>query len=181
MADVMTMTMPMTMEDITSKASSLNIDLSSIDWSSIRVPPGEHFGIISDDEDMYDEEELLEQGFGNVIVVDNIPVVSCETFDKLEGVLRMIFSRCGVIKENGLWIPVEEGTGRTRGYCFVEFNTAQEAELAKEKTDKYELGKKHVYVFAVNMFDDIEKFSRVPDEWAPPATTSYTPGVGILV
>ncbi|GJR65230.1 hypothetical protein Tco_0011295 [Tanacetum coccineum] len=46
MADVMTMPMPMIMEDITSKASSLNIDLSSIDWNSICVPPGEDFGIL---------------------------------------------------------------------------------------------------------------------------------------
>nr|GEW23866.1 eukaryotic translation initiation factor 3 subunit B-like [Tanacetum cinerariifolium] len=172
--NVMTMTMPMIMEDITSKASSLNIDLSSIDWNSICVPPGEDFGILSDDEDIFEEEELLEEGFGNIIIVDNIPVASRENFDKLEGVLRKIFSQCGIIKEDGLWIPVEEGTGRTRGYCFIEFNTAQEAELAKEMTHGYKLGKSHV--FAVNMFDDIEKFSRVPDEWAPPATTSYTPG-----
>ncbi|GJU76694.1 eukaryotic translation initiation factor 3 subunit B-like protein [Tanacetum coccineum] len=174
MADVMPMPMPMIMEDITSKASSLNIDLSSIDWNSIFVPPGEDFGILSDDEDIFEEEKLLQEGFGNIIIVDNIPVASRENFDKLEGVLRKIFSQCGVIKEYGLWIPVEEGTGRTRGYCFIEFNTAQEAELAKEMTHGYKLGKSHV--FAVNMFDDIEKFSRVPDEWAPPATTSYTPG-----
>ena len=31
------------------------------------------------------------------------------------------------------------------------------------------------------MFDDIEKFLKVPDEWAPPETKPYTPGVSILM
>ena len=51
----------------------------------------------------------------------------------------------------------------------------QEAELAKEKTHGYKLDRLHI--FSVNMFDDFDRFMRVPDEWAPPETTPYTPGV----
>ena len=29
----------------------------------------------------------------------------------------------------------------------------------------------------MNLFDDIEKFMKVPDEWAPPETKPYAPGV----
>ncbi|KAI3509092.1 hypothetical protein L1887_24118 [Cichorium endivia] len=46
-------------------------------------------------------------------------------FEKLEGVVRKIYSQLGVIKEIGLWMPVEEETGKTRGYCFIEYNTPQ--------------------------------------------------------
>lgn len=81
----------------------------------------------SDDEDILHEEEPpeFEAGYGNVIVVDNLPVVSPEKFAKLEGVVRKIYSQTGVIKEGGLWMPVNPETKMTLGYCFIEFNTAQ--------------------------------------------------------
>lgn len=63
-------------------------------------------------------------GFGNVIVVDNLPVVAAEKFEKLEGVIRKIFGQIGVITENGLWMPKDE-SGKTEGYAFIEYNTPQ--------------------------------------------------------
>ena len=79
----------------------------------------------SDDEDLKEEEELeFEAGFGNIIVVDNLPVVPKEKFEKLEGVIRKIYSQIGVIKDDGLWMPVDH-TGKTLGYCFIEYNTPQ--------------------------------------------------------
>ncbi|KAK4410947.1 Eukaryotic translation initiation factor 3 subunit B [Sesamum angolense] len=169
MADVMSM------EDIHATAARLNVDLSSLDLGSIRLPPAEDFGIVSDDEDLKEEESLeFEEGFANIIVVDNLPVVPKEKFEKLEGVIRKIYSQIGVIKEDGLWMPVDTETQKTLGYCFIEYNTPQEAELAKEKTNGYKLDRSHI--FAVNMFDDIEKFMKVPEEWAPPETKPYTPG-----
>ncbi|KAI7757974.1 hypothetical protein M8C21_018695 [Ambrosia artemisiifolia] len=117
----------MSMEDIRTEATRLNIDLSSVDWASVRLPPGEDCGIISDDDDLHEEDSLeFDAGFGNIIIVDNLPVVPREKFEKLEGVVRKIYSQIGVIKENGLWMPVDEDTGKTRGYCFIEYNTPQE-------------------------------------------------------
>ncbi|GFP90453.1 eukaryotic translation initiation factor 3 subunit b [Phtheirospermum japonicum] len=169
MADVMSM------EDIRATAARLDVDLSSLDLDSVRLPPGEDFGIFSDDEDLKEEESLeFEEGLDNIIVVDNLPVVPKEKFEKLEGVVRKIYSQIGVIKEDGLWMPVDPDTHKTLGYCFIEYNTPQEAELAKEKTNGYKLDRSHI--FSVNMFDDIDKFMRVPEEWAPPETKPYTPG-----
>ncbi|XP_057510007.1 eukaryotic translation initiation factor 3 subunit B-like [Actinidia eriantha] len=165
----------MAMEEILETASRIGIDLSQVDLDSIRLPPGEDFGIKSDDEDLNEEDRLeFDAGFGNIIVVDNLPVVLKEKFEKLEGVVRKIYGQIGVIKEDGLWMPLDPVTQKTLGYCFIEYNTPQEAELAREKTHNYKLDKSHV--FAVNMFDDIEKFLKVPDEWAPPETKPYTPG-----
>ncbi|KAF2313046.1 hypothetical protein GH714_008883 [Hevea brasiliensis] len=128
-----------------------------------------------DDEDVYQEEQLdFETGFGNIIVVDNLPVVPREKFEKLEGVIRKIYGQIGVIKDDGVWMPVDAETQKTLGYCFIEYNTSQEAELAKEKTNGYKLDRSHI--FAVNMFDDFAKFMRVPDEWAPPEIRPYVPG-----
>ncbi|KAF2287294.1 hypothetical protein GH714_039562 [Hevea brasiliensis] len=157
-------------------SAAAGIDLSLVD---VQLPPGENFGIISDDEDVYQEEQLdFEAGFGNIIVVDNLPVVPREKFEKLEGVIRKIYGQIGVIKEDGLWMPVDPETQKTLGYCFIEYNTPQEAELAKEKTNGYKLDRSHI--FAVNMFDDFEKFMKVPDEWAPPEIRPYAPGVKLI-
>ncbi|XP_072963175.1 eukaryotic translation initiation factor 3 subunit B-like [Typha angustifolia] len=164
------------MADIEATAQRLGIDLSSVDLDSISLPPGEDFGIISDDEEILHQEEPpeFEAGFGNIIVVDNLPVVAPEKFEKLEGVIRKIYSQIGVIKEGGLLMPVNPETQKTLGYCFVEFNTPQEAELAREKTHGYKLDKSHI--FSVNMFDDFEKYMKVPDQWTPAEIMPYTPG-----
>ncbi|CAL5381109.1 unnamed protein product [Camellia sinensis] len=162
------------MEEIRETASSLGIGLSGVDFDSLRLPPNEDFGIKSDDEDFNEHSSLeFDAGFGNKIVVDNLPVVPKEKFGKLEGVIRKIYNEIGSIKENGFWMPVDPATQKTLGYCLIEYNTPQEAELAREKTHNYKLDKSHI--FAVSMFDDIEKFMKVPDEWAPPEMKPYAP------
>ncbi|MCI81368.1 eukaryotic translation initiation factor 3 subunit B-like, partial [Trifolium medium] len=55
----------------------------------------------------------LDTGFGNIIVVDNLPVVPKEKFEKLEGVVRKIYGQLGVIKDDGLWMPVDPATGKS--------------------------------------------------------------------
>lgn len=80
----------------------------------------------SDDGDLEEEDALeFDTGFGSVIVVDNLPVVPKEKFEKLEGVVRKIYGQIGVIKEDGLWMPVDPDTQKTLGYCFIEYNTPQ--------------------------------------------------------
>ena len=83
--------------------------------------------IYSDDEEILRNEDPpeLEMGLSNIIVVDNLPVVPPEKFEKLENVIRKIYSQIGVIKENGLWMPVNPDTKKTYGYCFIEYNTPQ--------------------------------------------------------
>ncbi|KAL6278954.1 hypothetical protein ACE6H2_022555 [Prunus campanulata] len=165
----------MVLNDIEATAARIGIDLSQLDFDSIRLPPGENFGIISDDEDIYQEENSeLDSGFGNIIVVDNLPVVPKEKYEKLENVIRKIYSQIGLIKDDGFWMPLDPETQKTLGYCFIEYNTPQEAELAKEKTHGYKLDRSHI--FAVNMFDDFDRFMKVPDQWAPPESNPYKPG-----
>lgn len=80
----------------------------------------------SDDEQVLQQENLKsDTGFGNIIVVDNTPVVTKEKFAKLEGVLRKVFSKVCAIKDEGFCMPVDPVTEKTVGYCFVEYNTPQ--------------------------------------------------------
>ncbi|XP_038885936.1 eukaryotic translation initiation factor 3 subunit B-like [Benincasa hispida] len=118
MADVMLM------KEIEETTARLGIDLSQVDFDAIRLPLGEDFGIISDDEEVLQEESLeFDSGFGNILVVDNLPVVPSENFEKLEGLVRKIFGQIGVIKDDGLWIPVDPTRQKTLGYYFIEYGT----------------------------------------------------------
>ncbi|XP_015057434.1 eukaryotic translation initiation factor 3 subunit B [Solanum pennellii] len=168
------MSVVVSMDEIRAISERLGVDLAKINLDSIHLPPGDDMGIPSDDEDLLKEDAMEEdQGFGNILVVDNLPVVPKEKYEKLEGVVRKIYSQLGVIKEGGLNMPVDPVTQKTLGYCFIEYNTPQEADLSKEKTHGYKLDRSHI--FAVNMFEDIEKFLKVPDEWAPPEIKPYVP------
>eukprot|EP00245_Coleochaete_scutata_P017412 TRINITY_DN8522_c0_g1_i1.p1 TRINITY_DN8522_c0_g1~~TRINITY_DN8522_c0_g1_i1.p1 ORF type:complete len:737 (-),score=206.49 TRINITY_DN8522_c0_g1_i1:368-2578(-) len=157
---------------------TVNIDWSQVNLDDIDLPEGEDFGIASDDD--IEEEDILEAdtGFGNIVIVDNLPQVPPEKFDKLHGVVRKIFGAIGTIPENGLWMPVDEETQKTKGYAFVEFTTSQEAQTAREQTNGYKLDRSHV--FNVTMFDDFEKYMKVPDEWIPPERKDYAPGENLL-
>ncbi|KAI3936147.1 hypothetical protein MKX01_021427 [Papaver californicum] len=166
----------MSMAEIEAFGSRLGIDIRQIYLDSIQLPRSEDFGIPSEDEEELRREDSLEfeSGFGNIIVVDNLPVVPPEKYDKLEGVAKKIYSQIGVIKVDGLWMPVNPEKQKTLGYCYIEYNTSQEAALARERTHGYKLDKAHI--FAVNLFDDFDKFMKVPDEWAPPEIKPYAPG-----
>ncbi|OVA00273.1 RNA recognition motif domain [Macleaya cordata] len=164
------------MAEIESRATQLGLDLNLLD--TITLPPGEDCGIPSDDEyEMCQEDTMeFEYGFGNIVVVDSLPVVFPEKFEKLERVIRKYFGQIGCIKEeNGFWMPVNPETEKTLGYCFIEYNTPQEAELARERLNGYKLDRNHSFV--VNFFDELDRFMKVPEEWAPLETKPYAPGV----
>jgi translation initiation factor 3 subunit B len=81
----------------------------------------------SDDDEILQNEDPpeVEMGFANTIVVDNLPVVPPEKFEKLGNIIRKIFSHASAIKEGGFWMPVNADTNVTYGYCFIEYNTPQ--------------------------------------------------------
>lgn len=78
-----------------------------------------------DDEVLLLESDVgppLETGFANVVIVDNLPIIPVEKFERLKSVVRAIYGQIGTIKEGGLWIPI---LYTTYGYCFIEYATPQ--------------------------------------------------------
>ena len=117
------------------------------------------------------EEVTAESGFGSVVVVDNLPKVPGAKVDKLSTVVKKIFGQIGVIRENGLHMPLDSD-GTTKGFAFVEYHGAAEAAAAREQTDGYKLDKAHV--FKTSMFDAFAKFESVPDQYKVPDPKPYT-------
>jgi hypothetical protein len=60
-----------------------------------------------------------------VPVVDNLPAVAREKHEKLSAVIRKVFGQVGDIRDNGLWMPIDEETGMSQGFAFIEFKSAQ--------------------------------------------------------
>ena len=112
-------------------------------------------------------------GYSSVIFVANLPVVPPEKYEKLVAVVRKIYSQIGTIREDGLWMPVDEATQLSKGVVFIEFTSPAEAAAAAEQTDGYKLDKQHV--FKVSTLDDFERFSAVPDDYAPPPDKPFEP------
>jgi len=134
----------------------------------VELPAGEDLGYPSDeenDEEFPEPEVKMETGFGNVLVVDNLPVVPEEKFEKLKNVLTKIFSQLGTLEEGGIFLP-KDSKGLTKGFAFVEYEDTKEAKQACEQTNGYMLDKSHV--FRVTMFDDFAKYLKVPDEYQKP-------------
>ncbi|XP_070581351.1 eukaryotic translation initiation factor 3 subunit B-like [Ptychodera flava] len=135
----------------------------------------------SDPEDYVDEisdEELLSDllmkkpkeadGIDSVIVVDNVPKVGSERLEKLQNVIRKIFSKYGrIITEH---YPKDDDD-KTKGYIFLEYTSPANAVDAVSHLNGYKLDKQHS--FAVNLFTDFDKYANISDDWEPPKKQPY--------
>ncbi|XP_014680977.1 PREDICTED: eukaryotic translation initiation factor 3 subunit B-like [Priapulus caudatus] len=134
----------------------------------------------SDPEDFVDDitdEELLgdllrkrpkeTDGVESCIVVDNIPQVGQDRLEKLQMVLRKIFSKFGKIVNE--FYPKENG--KTMGYVFFEYGNPNSAREAVKMTKGYKLDKLHT--FEVNLLTDFDKYSNIPEDWEPPEPQLY--------
>lgn len=149
----------------------------NFDLMDVAISGDDDMGIASDSDDVDEGELETESGFGSVIVVGNLPVVPPEKYEKLCAVIRKIYSTMGNIREGGLYLPTDDETKSTKGYAFIEFGSPQEAQAAKEQTNGYKLDKAHTFV--VNMFDDFDKYAKVPDEYQPPEVKNFQPQEGL--
>jgi translation initiation factor 3 subunit B len=142
------------------------------DIEELILPEDDDMGIGSDDDAEEEEELETETGFGSVIVVDNLPVVPEDKHEKLTNVLRKIYSQIGNVREGGIFMP-KDANNMSKGFAFVEFQSPQEAQAARVQTDGYKLDKNHT--FKVSMFDDFDRYAKVPDEYQALDIKAYTP------
>lgn len=107
-------------------------------------------------------------GVENVVIVDNIPKVDPTRQEKLKTVIHKLFSTCGEI--TNVFYPVDE-EGNTKGYCFLEYKNAENAEEAVKSLNNHRLDRK--FTFAVNLFTDFQKYEHIPENWTPPTSQPY--------
>ncbi|KAG5520058.1 hypothetical protein PMAC_001134 [Pneumocystis sp. 'macacae'] len=107
----------------------------------------------------------FEQDFRSLIVVDGIPQIPEEKREALLKILERQFSSIGKIKDNGIFMPMEDrnGTFFSKGYLFMEYENPQQADTAVKTFNGKKLDKTHT--FLVNKFTDIEKALAFDEEY----------------
>jgi len=133
-----------------------------------------------DDED-FDESQIdftdieeqyqvrLDEGLDAFVVVDGLPKVPEESKGKLVKFILRKLNTAGKVKEDGVYMPLNEETGQTEGFAFVEYNAPSEAIAAVKQLHGTPLDKKHT--MAVNKLTDIDRFGRegrITEDYTPP-------------
>jgi translation initiation factor 3 subunit B len=133
-----------------------------------------------DDED-FDESQIdftdieeqyqvrLDEGLDAFVVVDGLPKVPDENKGKLVKFILRKLNSVGKVKEDGVFMPLNEETGQTEGFAFVEYNAPSEAIAAVKQLHGTPLDKKHT--MAVNKLTDIDRYGRegrIDEEYKPP-------------
>lgn len=106
------------------------------------------------------------------ILIWGIPAVGPERVERLSNVLNRIFSF--VHPPVSTHIPVDE-EGKTRGYCFIEYETPEQTSAAAKVLDGYALDKNHTFAaYILSAMRDLQE----PDEnWTAPARKDYVDAV----
>ncbi|CAO3648577.1 unnamed protein product [Cunninghamella blakesleeana] len=128
--------------------------------------------------DIYEKHQVVEEDdFNTIVVVDGAPVVNEKKEEKLVSVLTKLFVKgAGEIKEGGIWMPMSpnaEGKLESKGYLFIDFETAESAHAAVKNLDGHKMSKSHQ--LSVNKFIDVEKYTNMPEKYVEPHIEEYQP------
>ncbi len=102
------------------------------------------------------------------IIVDSLPVVGADKYEKLLGFLRTKFTPFGKIVDISL--PKDENTGLTYGYVFIQYSTPAEATAALVGMNGKPMDKTHSY--KVCYLNDFDKVADTSDTYTEPDTSS---------
>jgi translation initiation factor 3 subunit B len=100
----------------------------------------------------------MEEGLDTFVVIDGLPKVPEDSRPKLIKFLLRKLTTAGKTKEDNVFMPMDEATGQTGGYAFVEYETSAQAVAACKTLNGTPLDKKHT--IAVNKLTDIERYGR---------------------
>lgn len=115
----------------------------------------------------------LDEDFDNILIIDNLPKIDASKEEKLLGVLKKnLFGPVNAIpRDGGCLMPRDPETGISRGYLFIEFQTAEIAASVAKIANGYRLDKSHV--LSALKFADFDGLKELPEEFVEPAVESF--------
>lgn len=114
----------------------------------------------------------LDEDYGNILIIDNLPVVDAAKEEKLLAVLKKKFfgPANASLVEAGVFMPKDE-QGNGKGYAFFQFTNKEQAEAAYAAVHGVRLDKSH-QLYAIR-FSDFDRLAALPDEWQAPELEAY--------
>ncbi|ANB11070.1 Prt1p [Sugiyamaella lignohabitans] len=118
-----------------------------------------------------------DDGLETFVVVDGAPIVPAAKVEVLTKVLLKLFRSVGNIKaEDGFFMPMDEATGKSKGYVFIEYETPQQAQEAVKTYHQKKLDQRHTLL--VNKLGDVERYGfagNVASEYVEPTIEPFKP------
>jgi translation initiation factor 3 subunit B len=102
------------------------------------------------------------------VLIYGIPIVGPERIEKLKTVLAKLFSF--VHPPVSTFIPTDDD-GKTKGYCFIEYDTPAQTNAAAKVLDGSALDKNHT--FSAYVLSAMRDLKEPEANWTPPAKNSY--------
>jgi translation initiation factor 3 subunit B len=118
----------------------------------------------------------LKEAFDTSIIIINLPKVPKAKLEKLTKVIIKLVSRIGNLATTedflGASMPYNEDKGATAGFCFVDFQTPEEAKNAIGVLDGYKFDKNHT--ISVSPYNRAEKLKDLKEtEFVEPDPTPF--------
>lgn len=110
----------------------------------------------------------LNETFESSIIITNLPAVPDAKLEKLNKVILKLVSRIGNLASNeetgfeGISMPYDKDAGKTLGFCFVEYETPEEAKNAIGVLNGYKFDKNHM--LTVSEYTRAEKLKDLKEE-----------------
>ncbi|KAI9064897.1 translation initiation factor eIF-3b [Trametes sanguinea] len=137
-------------------------------------------GVVHDDEGIdYSDIEAkyqveYDEGLDNILIVDGAPVIDKSKLEKLLQKISKDFSRKGCpIKPENITVPFDEAKGKSKGYLFMEFKNADDANRALATMNGHPFDAKHT--FYINRFTDFERYLNMDETYHEPPPEEYKP------
>ncbi|KAJ3879082.1 eukaryotic translation initiation factor eIF2A-domain-containing protein [Lentinula edodes] len=112
--------------------------------------------------------------FDNTLIVDGVPIIDNSKLERLLTKICKEFSRKGVpVKQDDIFMPWDEATGKSKGYLFMDFRNAHDANNALLAMNNHPFDAKHI--FKLNRFDEIEKYANMDETYVEPEQEEYMP------
>ena len=122
------------------------------------------------------EAPVLDESMDMCVLVDSIPVVGADKYDKLIHFVKAKFAPSGTIVD--IVMPKDESSGLTLGYLFIQYSTAAEAQAAIANMHGKPMDKTHI--FKVSVISDFDKVVSTPDAYTDPDTSVVPPPTPFL-
>ncbi|KAK1232716.1 Translation initiation factor 3 subunit b, partial [Marasmius sp. AFHP31] len=115
-----------------------------------------------------------DDSFDNTLLIDGVPIIDKSKLEKLLAKICKEFSRKGApIKPDDIFMPWDDSTGKNKGYLFVDFRNADEANIALTAMHDHPFDSRHT--FKVNRFTDVEKYAQIDETYIEPEDEEFVP------
>mmetsp|Transcript_12532 Transcript_12532/g.11367 ORF Transcript_12532/g.11367 Transcript_12532/m.11367 type:complete len:761 (+) Transcript_12532:28-2310(+) len=147
----------------------------------------EYFQSLPDYNEISKDLELDEEGYepqidippfvpdySTAVCVDGTPITTNDKAAKLLSTIHKVFLQFSpTLTEDDIELPIDEVTGNTCGFCFINFSSKAEADAAIFSAQGFKMGKTNI--FNLCPYANIDKFANMTENFIAPTIEPFKP------